>query len=50
MIKFYRGPRNSYSLLDYGSGIYFATDTQEIIQNGLSYSGQIPSDLIERIE
>lgn len=39
MIKFYKGLKNLYSLDLYGSGIYFATDTLEIIHNGKSYSG-----------
>ena len=39
MIKFYRGLKNSYDSTLHGSGIYFATDTFEIIHNGNSYSG-----------
>jgi hypothetical protein len=39
MIKFYKGLKSLYSLDLYGSGIYFATDTLEIIHNGKSYSG-----------
>jgi hypothetical protein len=39
MIKFYKGLKSLYNLDLYGSGIYFATDTLEIIHNGKSYSG-----------
>lgn len=39
MIKFYRGSRASYDLSKHGQGIYFATDTYEIIHNDKSYSG-----------
>lgn len=39
MIKFYKGLKDLYNLDLYGSGIYFATDTLEIIHNGKSYSG-----------
>ena len=41
MIKFYRGLRNSYNVTTHGSGIYFATDTFEILHGGNSYSGLI---------
>ena len=37
MIKFYRGLRESYSEQHY-NGIYFATDTGEILHGGKSYS------------
>lgn len=37
MIKFYKGIREKYSVLDHGRGIYFATDTTEILVNGVSY-------------
>lgn len=39
MIKFYRGSRESYNQSEHGIGIYFATDTGEIIHDGKSYSG-----------
>lgn len=38
MIKFYRGLKKSYSEQHY-NGIYFATDTGEILHGGKSYSG-----------
>lgn len=41
MIKFYRGLRNSYDAALHGTGIYFATDTFEILHGGNSYSGLI---------
>lgn len=37
MIKFYKGLRASYDLEDHGRGIYFATDSGEILANGVSY-------------
>lgn len=39
MIKFFRGLRASYDVTTHGAGIYFATDTFEIIHNNASYSG-----------
>ena len=44
MIKFYRGLRELYNLSEHGSGIYFATDTCEILHNGKSYSGLLSAD------
>lgn len=37
MIKFYRGLKASYVQATHGEGIYFATDTAEILVNGVSY-------------
>lgn len=39
MIKFFRGLRSLYNAELHGAGIYFATDTLEIIHDGKSYSG-----------
>lgn len=39
---FFRGLREKYSLESHGAGIYFATDTKEILQNGISYVGTLP--------
>ena len=53
MMQFFRGPRELYNVKAHGAGIYFATDTKEIIQNGLSFLGELPADLaaaIARIE
>ena len=49
MMQFFRGPRALYNIRAHGSGIYFATDTKEIIQNGLSFLGDLPADLAEAI-
>ena len=38
-INFFRGLRASYNQELHGTGIYFATDTLEIIHGGKSYSG-----------
>lgn len=48
MIKFYKGLRDLYNLDLYGSGIYFATDTLEILHNGKSYSG-VPDKVVKDI-
>lgn len=42
-IKFYRGLKSSYDASVHSNIIYFTTDTQEIIVNGKSYSGNIES-------
>lgn len=39
MIKFFRGLKNSYSTKKHKEGIYFATDTKEILMNGGVYTG-----------
>lgn len=52
-VQFFRGPRELYNIASHGSGIYFATDTKEIIQNGLSFLGDLPEELealIGRVE
>lgn len=41
MIQFFRGPKNGYSLKEHKNGVYFATDTKEIISNGYSYTGPV---------
>lgn len=43
IIDFFRGLKSKYSLESHGSGIYFATDTLEILHNGNSYSGFVES-------
>lgn len=40
MVQHFRGPKALYNLASHGHGIYFTTDTNEIILNGVSYSGQ----------
>lgn len=44
MIKFYRGLRSLYNAEIHGVGIYFATDTGEIIHDSKSYSGLLEAD------
>lgn len=47
-VLFYRGIKNKYNKALYGNGIYFATDTKEIIVNGVSYgSVDIDDELTE---
>jgi hypothetical protein len=36
-VNFYRGPSKSYRKELYPNGIYFTTDTKEIIVNDISY-------------
>ena len=38
MLTFYKGPRNAYDVETHGDGIYFTTDTCEIIHDGKTYS------------
>lgn len=47
-VLFYRGIKNKYNKALYGDGIYFATDTKEIIVNGVSYgSVDVDDELTE---
>lgn len=39
MIEFFRGPKKSYNVNEHGQGIYFATDTKEIVMNDSVYTG-----------
>lgn len=48
-IQYFRGLRELYNAQVHGNGIYFALDTKEIIHNGLSFSGTIPTELLEVI-
>lgn len=50
MIKLFRGPKALYNVNSHGKGIYFATDTQEIIQNGLVFGEQLPEGLAEMVQ
>ena len=40
IVQHYRGLKEHYNEVSHGQGIYFATDTKEIILNGESYSGE----------
>ena len=48
-IKYFRGLRANYNVISHGNGIYFATDTKEIIQNGISFLGNLPAELAEAV-
>lgn len=50
LVQYFRGPRNLYSLEAHGQGIYFATDTHEIIHNDVAYSGVLPSEIEELVK
>ncbi|MGM9532000.1 hypothetical protein, partial [Intestinibacter sp.] len=50
-VKFYRLPSSTYTSADYtkdANGIYFITDTQELIVNGVNYG--MSSTLVEKLE
>ena len=52
-VQYFRGPRELYNINAHGAGIYFATDTKEILHNGLSFIGELPADLqaaVDRIK
>ena len=50
LIQYYRGLRANYNLSSHGAGIYFATDTKEILHNGVPYTG-IPIGVhVENVE
>ena len=42
MIEFFRGPKKSYNVREHGEGIYFATDTKEVLMDGGTYTGPKP--------
>ena len=39
-LKFYKGLKEKYNLASHGSGIYFSTNTSEIIHDGIAYGIQ----------
>lgn len=45
-LKFYRGEKSKYDKTLHGDGVYFSTDTHEIIHNGIPYKGIIDDDLL----
>lgn len=50
LVQYFRGPRDLYNLEAHGQGIYFATDTHEIIHNNVAYSGVLPSEIEELVK
>lgn len=51
MIQFFRGSRILYNPETHGNGIYFATDTQEILHGDKSYSGKLDfGKVVEKVE
>lgn len=44
-VSFYRGLKDNYNYTSHQDSIYFATDTQEIILNDISYGGGIISNV-----
>ena len=50
-VKFYRGLRKKYNAGSYADGVYFATDTAEILLNGISYglSEEVKNQVITNI-
>ena len=49
-IKYFRGLRENYILESHGQGIYFATDTKEILHNGSAYIGLPLNVRVEDVE
>ena len=47
MIEFFRGLKSKYDLSKHGQGIYFATDTKEILMLGASYTGPVKPSTTE---
>lgn len=45
MSKFYRGLKSKYDLSKHGQGLYFTTDTKEILMNGAPYTGPVKASL-----
>lgn len=45
MSKFYRGLKSKYDMFKHGQGIYFATDTKEILMNGAPYTGTLKASM-----
>lgn len=48
MNRFYQGLKAKYVLETHGQGIYFATDTAEIIMGGVAYTGALSSGKVVR--
>ena len=48
-VNFYKGPSGRYNKKTHGDGIYFATDTQEILVDGLSYGSVEVDDILTEI-
>jgi hypothetical protein len=49
-VKFFRGLRENYVLESHGQGIYFATDTKEILHNNEPYVGLPLNVRVEDVE
>ena len=49
-VKFFRGLRENYVLESHGQGIYFATDTKEILHNNEPYVGLPLNVRVENVE
>lgn len=47
MSKFYRGLKRKYDMAKHGQGIYFATDTNEILMNGKPYTGSLKASMAD---
>lgn len=47
LVQHFRGLRSDYNIVAHGSGIYFATDTNEILHNGVVYLGSLYDDVFK---
>ena len=50
LIQYYRGLKENYNIGSHGQGIYFATDTKEILHNGVSFTGLPINTRVEDVE
>lgn len=48
MIEFYRGLQEAYKLNVHGQGLYFTTDTHEILHRGYSYANTYQSRIVDK--
>lgn len=47
MSKFYRGLKSKYNMAKHSQGLYFATDTKEILMNGSVYTGPVKASMAD---
>ena len=45
LVQHFRGLRQNYNVSVHGNGIYFATDTKEVIHDGVAYLGDLPDNV-----
>lgn len=45
--KFFRGLKSKYDMAKHGQGLYFTTDTKEILMNGVPYTGPVKASMAD---